>query len=438
VTRAYANTVAFLASIRGNRLRFLAVSSVASTALIVTTAFGGGHSDGLLAALKAAATAPVAAVTPSSSTPAPTPSAGNSGGAVKSSTAGSFTPTPVSNSDGGDDDETTTPAATTPTLGRVKHVFVVSLASPGYDNSFGATPQMPYLSSLRAQGELLENYSLLSSAGLPNYIAMTSGQPPNAATATECATATDYPPAAKPGSDGVVAGDGCVYPIALPSVADQVGSARLKWHAYLEDMAKTCDHPVPGSADPTATATSGYVTRHNPFAYYHVLLETGDCSTNDVPLTSLTGDLAKASATSNYSFISPNLCHGGWEIPCATGDAGGAATSDAWLQTIIPQIMNSPAYKADGLIVVTFGQVATKAGDPAPPENARVGTLLISKFLKAGGTRTEAFDPYALLRSTQEILSLDKLGKAKAAGPTFAPEVLGPAKKAKKKSKKRR
>src|SRR4029077_7629525 len=60
-------------------------------------------------------------------------------------------------------------APTPPEAGRIKHVFVVSLASPGYEAAFGETSQMPYLATqLRPKGELLSGYKLLDAAAVPN------------------------------------------------------------------------------------------------------------------------------------------------------------------------------------------------------------------------------------------------------------------------------
>ena len=79
---------------------------------------------------------------------------------------------------------------------------------------------MPYLATtLRPQGELLTNYSLLDEAALPNSIAAVSGQPPTAQTK---ATAPSY--------------DECVYPVETLTLADQLGLAQFTWRAYMEGM----------------------------------------------------------------------------------------------------------------------------------------------------------------------------------------------------------
>ena len=102
-------------------------------------------------------------------------------------------------SDSGTPSTPTEPRRTGPEAGRIKHVFVISLASPGYEAAFGATPQMPYLATtLRPQGELLSGYSLLGSAGLPNEIAAIGGQPPNASTQADCSTYSEFPRTPRP------------------------------------------------------------------------------------------------------------------------------------------------------------------------------------------------------------------------------------------------
>ena len=72
-----------------------------------------------------------------------------------------------------------TPKTKTPKAGRVKHVFVITLDSPGFNHAFGAQSQMPYLANtLRPQGELLSNYSLLTVQGCRTTSRWLAGRPP--------------------------------------------------------------------------------------------------------------------------------------------------------------------------------------------------------------------------------------------------------------------
>ena len=188
--------------------------------------------------------------------------------------------------------------------GRVKHVFMISLTSPsGYEKSFGTTSEMPYLSqTLRPQGQLLSNYSLISAKGLPNYIAMTSGQRPNGQTSLDCPSYNLFAPSAGPNKKGFVAGDGCLYPLTMTSFPDQLLPERLKWRAYMEDMANpdspdpataptppkvpTCVRPTVNQPDTTQRSRqgNGYAARHNPFVYYRSLVDLGECVPNVLAL----------------------------------------------------------------------------------------------------------------------------------------------------------
>ena len=63
---------------------------------------------------------------------------------------------------------------------------------------------------------------------------------------------------------------------------------------------------------------------------------------------------------------------------------------------------------------------------PAPANPLKTGAVLVSKFITKGSTDAAPYNPYSLLRSTEELFGLGRL--AKADGPkikTFAPELLG-------------
>ena len=106
-----------------------------------------------------------------------------------------------------------------------------------------------------------------------------------------------------------------------------------------------------------------YATRHNPFVYFHSIIDSPTCG-NCVNLNNLTADLADAHTTPNFVFITPNLCDDGHDgsgtgaagTTCANGQPGGSASADAFLQMWVPQIMASPAYKKDGLLMILFDE----------------------------------------------------------------------------------
>src|ERR1700732_950636 len=216
---------------------------------------------------------------------------------------------------------------------KIRHVFVIVLENQGYAATFGTPAADPYLAQvLPAQGALLENYYATGHASNDNYISMVSGQPPNAQNQGDC-PAFDNLTGAAMLSNGVETGTGCVYPADVPNIGTQLTARSLTWKAYQEDMgnapnreAAACGHPNVGSTDETqkATAGDGYATRHDPFVYFHsVIDEQGYCNTHVVALGSPTGtmpagalrgetglatDLTTRGKTRKFSFITPDLC----------------------------------------------------------------------------------------------------------------------------------
>ncbi|HEV7398868.1 MAG TPA: alkaline phosphatase family protein [Solirubrobacterales bacterium] len=430
--------MAATATLTGKRFGLLVASSVVATSAIVASAMTGTGSSGALAALIGRSLA--SDNTPAASTPAPgssSPAAGSSAPVPSGSapSAGgplaSPEPTPASAASGPVSEpapkEPATPAAPEPEAGPVKHVFVISLASPGYEQSLGAQSQMPYLSAtLRPQGELLSNYSLLGEAGLPNQIAAISGQPPNASTTAGCSTYAEFPPSAKASANGALGGAGCIYPVETLTLADQLGVSQLTWRAYVDGMVDpttgspaNCVHPGPDEVE--AIVPGGYTARQNPFVYFHSLLDLGDCSADDLPIDQLTADLRKTEKTPSFSLIAPTLCNSGATGQCPAGGSEGAASADAFLSTWVPKILASPAYKADGLLIVDFAAAnppaATPEGTPAAPagDPLHVGALLLSQFVTPGSTDATQYNPYSILRSNEDLFGLDPLGLAGAA-----------------------
>ncbi len=438
--------IAAAASLTGKRFGLLVASSLVATSAIVASALSNPAGNGPLAALLGRTLA--ANSSPAVASPAPESSGGGSSVSGSQGHATPSTPVvtppsppePLGNSPESqpapkESAAKSPPAPPMPAAGPIKHVFVISLTSPGYEAAFGAESEMPYLSAtLRPQGTLLSNYTLLGDAGIANSIAAISGQPPNSQTKAGCPTYAEFPSGSKENSKGVVNGAGCVYPVETLTLADQLTSARFTWRAYMEGMIDetgkpdTCVHPASG--EPETVAPGAYATTQNPFAYFHSLLDLGDCAINDVSIEQLNGDLHSSAKTPNYSFIAPTPCDAGAIGQCAPGSTEGSANADAFLAKWVPKILASPAYKKDGLLVVTFNAAAAapaEAGTSATAGNPlRVGTLLISPFAAKGGTEAAPYDPYSLFRSSEELFGLNPLALgANAKTKTFAPELLG-------------
>jgi phosphatidylinositol-3-phosphatase len=379
----------------------------------------------------------------------------------------------------------------------VKHVFVIVLENKSFSDTFGTSTQDPYLQqTLVPMGGLLTQYYGTGHVSLDNYISLISGQSPTKDTDNDClpgftGTIGNYNDVMQTGTapqGQVIASGGCIYPKDVKTLPKQLEEAGLTWRGYMGDMGNdparesaTCGHPTIGigtdhtnSAEaPSAAVPFGdaYATRHDPFMYFHSIIDdAASCAHHVVNLNSLTTDLAEEHTTANFVFITPNLCDDGHDgsgtgapgTTCANGGPGGLASADAFLKTWVPKIMASPAYKKDGLLIITFdesnytpnvsvnpstgqetvditfsGQTCcdqqpgpnlsgvrpgmfTLVNTPSLVENIvingfggdRIGALLLSPFVRQGSTSDTPYNHYALLRSIEDVFHLDHIGYA--------------------------
>ncbi len=267
---------------------------------------------------------------------------------------------------------------------KVGHVFIIVLENEGYADTFGPKSPAAFLNALAKHGALLENYYGIGHYSLDNYLAMISGQAPNPVTQADCPTFIDFISTGA-GGDGQALGQGCVFPSTVATIANQLDAKGLTWKGYMEDMGNlpdreriTCGHPQIGEQDNThkAAAADQYASRHDPFVYFHKIIDDAVyCDAHVVNFRALAADLLDETTTPNYAFITPNLCHdghdGGGKTPCADGTyPGGLISADKFLADIVPNILASPAFKHDGLLIITFDEADIDI-DIEPGDTAR-------------------------------------------------------------------
>ena len=335
-------------------------------------------------------------------------------------------------------------AVASPALG-IKHVFVIVLENEDYSASYEDNKN-PWLGSkLQHRGTLLTQYYGIGHVSLDNYIAMMSGQAPNPDTSSDCMRYVDFQPSpAVIDSDGQAVGRGCVFPRNIRTFVDQLHAKGLSWRGYMDDMGADpdreparCGQPGPSSGSGTqdgtqsATAKDQYAARHNPFVYFHSVIDTGACKQRVRPLTKLRHDLKRGSTTRNFSFITPNLCNDGHDGPCkgpdATGSkAGGLVSVDHFLSVWVPRIQQSPAFKRNGLLIITTDEAEPQSdasaccgerpgpNDPMPgiygPGGGRIGSLLIGRCVTPGAQVSTPYNHYSLLRSLEDLFGIDHGG----------------------------
>lgn len=296
-----------------------------------------------------------------------------------------------------------------PGLPPVEHVFLIVLEDHGFEESFGKSSQAPYLSQqLPAQGELLSNFYAVTQGDLANEIALLSGQGPTAATAASCPERTDIA-ATGIGPEEQVEGEGCTYPAETKTLPGQLVEAKKSWKAYVEEG---------GGCSQEASL--------DPFVYFHSVIDKPDCAEHNVDLEQLATDLKSEKTTPNLAYIVPG----------------------ALLETVVPEIQGSAAYKQGGLIAITSAQ-APQSGPSAdssaccgPPEypnlppptaqpaasgpvkpsggGGRVGLLLLSPFVEPGTVNESGYyNHFSLLLSINELFGLPPIGYA--ANPVLTP-----------------
>ena len=122
-------------------------------------------------------------------------------------------------------------------------------------------------------------------------------------------------------------------------------------------------------------------------------------------------------------YITPDLCRDAHDDPCAYGRPGGLPQFDAFLRTWAPRILASPAFRHNGMLVITADESDSPATDsdaccgeqPGPnttapgitgPGGGKVGALVISHWTKPDTWSTTPYNHYSLLASLEELFGL--------------------------------
>ena len=326
----------------------------------------------------------------------------------------------------------------------VRHVFVIVLENKEFAETFGAGSAFaPYLTrTLTSEGALVPNYFGTGHSSADNYISMVAGQPPTTASKNDCPDPLTTIPTAADANGVAQAGGGCVYPDNFKTIGDQLAANSLTWKAYAENIPAACSqvHDAPGN----------YARKHNPFPFFLSVRESGQCASNDVPLTNLPVDLASSSGPANVNFIFPDECSDGHTdctganpVPVAGAEADELSQADAFLKTWVPQITGTPAFRKDGLLAIVWdegdetlaccGEPMTDpdgsfpGGEAGLPGNGggQTGAVLLSPFIKPGTVSTSSYNHYSLLASIEDAFGLGRLGEANLPGTTtFGPDVF--------------
>ena len=273
------------------------------------------------------------------------------------------------------------------------HVFLIV----GENASFSEiTPRhAPYVTgALRPGGAWLTRYSALADGSLANYAAMVSGQ------FVRCENNNDFS-----FTNGDVPGQHACHQ-GVDNLFHQLDVRGISWQEWTESADNPCDLFDHG----TTWAHNLFSAHHSPAPYFddiqahhasedvvpslecrQKVLPTGtsapdDMGTFDARLT--TGDVAR------FDMIIPNDCENGHDR-CGTHDS--VRQFDDFLAREVPKIQASPAFGADGLIIVVWDEGA----DP-PLAPRHVGAALIGPRVTPGASDAQRLTHYSLLRTLED------------------------------------
>jgi len=268
--------------------------------------------------------------------------------------------------------------ATAGELPPVKSVFVVLMENKHWSQIKGST-NAPFINSiLLPQASYCERYYTPRDLrpSLPNYLWLEAG--------TNFGIGDDNDPVLN-------------HQETTNHLVTQLFNAGISWRTYQEGISGTV---VP------LTATNGYEPKHNPFVYFDDVTGTNDATypygiAHIRPFTELAGDLV-SNTVSRYNFISPNLCNDMHDSCAPLYDP--VRQGDDWLAALVPQILDSQAYRDNGSLFVVWDE-----GDEIP-EGTTIGMILVSPLAKGGGyASTNRYTHSSLLRTWQEIFGVGPL-----------------------------
>lgn len=238
---------------------------------------------------------------------------------------------------------------------RYGHVVVVTLENHSYEQVIGNS-QMPYYNQLASKYALATQYYSTQHNSLSALMWLTAGAQ-------------------------VTTNDSDTRTFNVDHIARELHAAGKTWKAYAQSL------PYPGFTD--YSSANAYLKRHVPFTYFADVVGSQQ-KMNIVPLQPYFEQDIASGTLPNFSYV----------VPDADEDAhdGTLAQADQWLQANIPQLLASPQFQKDGLLVLVWDE-----GNLNPLDERRVGgrtaTVFIGKGVRAAFHSTTPFSHIDLLRT---------------------------------------
>ncbi|HVA97161.1 MAG TPA: alkaline phosphatase family protein [Candidatus Acidoferrales bacterium] len=177
-------------------------------------------------------------------------------------------------------------------------------------------------------------------------------------------------------------------------LTDLLDAAGITWKEYAEDTnGKSC-----------ILNFSGADVNHVPFSYFNDVTNNGNanssnCISHERPYSELAAALQN-NTVPRYTFITPNVnddMHNGT-----------IQQADTWLSQQVPKILNSQAYKTNGVLFIIWDE--GEGGD------GPIGMIVLSPLAKKNYSNSIHYDHSSTLKTIEEIFGVTPLlgGAAKA------------------------
>lgn len=253
------------------------------------------------------------------------------------------------------------------------HVYIVVMENREYDAVVGS-PDAPYLNGLFATFGLVTGMHAETHPSEPNYIALVSGD-----------------------TRGVR--DDGVYNLDAPNLFDQAAAAGRTWRVYAQGYPGDCSGAASTGYVSDGPGQAGqYARKHNPA----------------ISFTSISGNPARCARITGLAGFDPAAADLEFIVPNQTNDMHSAstATGDAFLRSFLPSILDSAAFAAGSLLVVTWDEGGSNDGG-----GGHIATLVATPGMRPGARLGGDTSHYSILRTVEDAWGMTRLGGAVDAVP---------------------
>lgn len=199
------------------------------------------------------------------------------------------------------------------------------------------------------------------------------------------------------------------------NIFNQMQAKGMTWANYAESESTACQQK---QVDP-------YKNGHVPAAQYADLRSPiNTCLRNQIPMDATFDQAVNMDTLPNYTWISPNECHGTyWVTACGGLATDRFAVGDTWASSLIPRLTAMPSYSAGKtLIIITWDEGdktqphSIDCTDPAvysvKTDYCAIPTIVVSPYISPGTVDPSDQSLFTLLGTTEDILGVDRLNSA--------------------------